>query len=196
MKKFIVVAAAVVMMMGLAGSAMAANSLAQGSTAISVGMGDSVYSHTIAPLDAVGFPSNNVVDISGRYFVAKDMALYGGFGLQLNSGDWDGTYLGLTVGARKYLSTNDFAPFIGGQLSYITVDGDGPVGPGGANATFVDVSILDISAMFGAEYFFSKDFSIEGSIGIGLGQWEDDVTNTDSTYLGTRTVGVHANFYF
>lgn len=190
MKKLIVVAAAVVMIMGLAGSAFAANSLAQGSKGISVGMGDSVLSHKLAPLD--GFTGvQDVVDISGRMFVSKDMALYGGFGLQLNSGDEEGTYLSLTVGARKYLSTNDFAPFVGGQLTYATVDADNAAG-----VTVVDVSIFDIAALFGAEYFLNKNFSVEGAIGIGLGQWSDDLANADGTYFGTRTVGVHANFYF
>jgi hypothetical protein len=153
-------------------------------------MGDSYFVHSLAPMSDVYV--NNVVDISGRYFVAKDMALYGGFGLQLNSGDYDGTYFSFTVGARKYLSTNDFAPFIGGQLSYISVDADGPTGVG----KIADIKVIDIAALFGAEYFFSKNFSVEGAIGIGVGQINDDLNNADSTYLGTRTVGVHANFYF
>ena len=192
MKKFIVVAAAVVMMMGLAGSAMAANDLAQGSKAISVGVGDSLFSHTLSA-QTQGY-INNVVDISGRYFLAKDVALYGGFGLQLNSGDYDGTYFSFNVGVRKYLSTNDFAPFVGGQLSYATVDQKFN------GAKQVDQSIIDIAGLFGAEYFFSKNFSVEGSIGLGLGQYNNDMPAAagggDSTYLGTRTVGVMANFYF
>ena len=190
MKKIAIVAVVMVMMAGLVGSAFAANSLAQGSKAISVGMGDSYFVHSLAPMSDVYL--NNVVDISGRYFVAKDMALYGGFGLQLNSGDYDGTYFSFTVGARKYLSTNDFAPFIGGQLSYISVDADGPTGVG----KIADIKVVDIAALFGAEYFFSKNFSVEGAIGFGVGQINDDLNNADSTYLGTRTVGVHANFYF
>ena len=190
MKKFIVVAAAVVMIMGLAGSAMAANSLAQGSTAISVGMGDSYFVHSLAPMSDVYL--NNVVDISGRYFIAKDIALYGGFGLQLNSGDYDGTYFSFTAGVRKYMSTNDFAPFIGGQLSYITADADGPTG-----AKIADITVIDLAALFGAEYFFSKNFSLEGAVGFGIGQVDNSLPGGgDSTYLGTRTVGVHANFYF
>jgi hypothetical protein len=189
MKKIAIVAVVVVMMAGLAGSAFAANSLAQGSKAISVGMGDSLFSHTFSP-QAQGY-INNVVDISGRYFIAKDMALYGGFGLQLNSGDYDGTYFSFAVGVRKYLSMNDFAPFIAGQFAYATVDAK-------QNGTkFVDQSVFDIAGLFGAEYFFSKNFSVEGSIGIGVGQYNDDLPGGgDSTYLGTRTVGVQANFYF
>jgi hypothetical protein len=195
MKRIAIIAVVVVMMAGLAGSAFAANSLAQGSKGISVGMGDSLFTHKVAPTDTAGFnisSGNDVVDISGRLFIAKDVALYGGFGLQLNSGDAEGTYLSFTIGARKYLSTNDFAPFIGGQLSYVTADGDNAAG-----AKVYDVSIFDLAALFGAEYFFSKNFSLEGAIGFGLGQWNNDVgTGTDGTYFGTRTVGVHANFYF
>jgi hypothetical protein len=189
MKKSLMIVATVVMLAGLAGSAMAANSLAQGSKAISVGVGDSYFVHSLAPLSDVYV--NNVVDISGRLFLAKDVALYGGFGLQLNSGDWDGTYFSFSVGARKYLSVNDFAPFVGGQLSYTTVSADGPTG-----ARIADATVFDLAALFGAEYFFSKNFSVEGAIGLGLGQVSDDITNNDTTYLGTRTVGVHVNFYF
>ena len=193
MKKVMIVAAAVVMMMGLAGSAMAANSLAQGSMGISVGMGESNFVHSLAALDNVNY--SDVVDISGRYFVAKDVALYGGFGLQLSSGDYDGSYFSFTAGVRKYLSTNDFAPFIGGQFSYISVDADGPTGVG----KIADATILDVAGLFGAEYFFSKNFSVEGAVGVGMGHLDNKLAapvGGDSTYLGTRTVGVKASFYF
>jgi len=194
MKKIAIIAVVVLMAAALAGNAFAANSLASGSKGISVGMGDSLFTHKVAPTDTAGFnisSGNDVVDISGRFFVGKDVALMLGAGLQLNSGDAEGTYLSLSFGARKYLSTNDFAPFIGGQISYVTADGDNAAG-----VTVYDVSIFDLAALFGAEYFFSKNFSLEGAIGVGLGQWNNDVNNTDGTYLGTRTVGVHANFYF
>lgn len=185
MKKLIVVAVAVVMMMGLAGSAFAANSLQKGKFGISVGMGDSVFSHKAIPnVDAV---VNDVVDINGRFFASNDMAIYGGFGLQTDGGDADGTYLSLTIGARKYLKVDDFAPFVGGQLSYITVKSD---------PNIVDLSVIDLAAMFGAEFFVGKQFSLEGAIGVGLGQASDDLTNSDDTYFGTRTIGVRANFYF
>jgi len=185
LKKLIVVAVAVVMMMGLAGSAFAANSLQQGKFGISVGMGDSFFSHKAIPnVDAV---VNDVVDINARFFASKDVAIYGGFGLQTDGGDADGTYLSLTIGARKYLKVDDFAPFVGGQLSYITVKSD---------PNIVDLSIIDLAAMFGAEFFVGKQFSLEGAIGVGLGQAKDDLTNKDDTYFGTRTIGVRANFYF
>jgi hypothetical protein len=59
-----------------------------------------------------------------------------------------------------------------------------------------DLNAIDLSAMFGAEYFVGAQFSLEGSVGIGFGQVSNDLTNTDKTYFGTRSVGVKANFYF
>ena len=193
MKKIAIVAVAVLMVVMLSGSAFAANSLSQGSKGISVGMGDSIWGHGVIVQDAGinSFTQNPIIDIGGRYFASNGLALNGSVGLQLNSGDAEGTYLSFSVGLRKYLSQNDFAPFVGGQLTYITADTENAAG-----ATVTDLSIFDLAGYFGAEYFFSKSFSVDGAIGIGLGQWEDDVANTDGTYLGTRTVGVHANFYF
>ena len=192
MKKTAIIAVVVFMMAAPSGSAFAANSLAQGSKGISVGFGDSVFSNTAIPGVQGGTNvQNNVVDITGRYFMGKDFALYGGFGLQLNSSDYDGTYFSLKFGARKYLSTNDFAPFVGAQLSYVSEDMKNPAG-----TKITDLTVVDLAALFGAEYFFSKNFSVEGAIGVGLGQASNDLNNSDTTYLGTRTVGVHATFYF
>ena len=193
MKKFVVVAVAVVMMTGLAGSAMAANSLQQGEKAISVGFGDSALNNVANPTDAQ--PRNPIVDISGRYFLAKDVALTGGIGFQMNSGDLDGTYLSFNAGIRKYLRVDDFAPFIGGQFSYITYDAE-QKNAAGVSVTYADYSAFEFAGLFGAEYFLSKSFSIEGSIGIALGHGKDDVSHNDTTYIGTRNLGVRANFYF
>ena len=191
MKKIAIVAVVVVMMMGLAGSAFAANSLAQGSKGISVGFGNDVFNQPNMPTGPTTNTQNPVVDLSGRFFVAKDVALTLGAGLQLNSGDAEGTYLSLSFGARKYLSTNDFAPFVGGQVSYTTYDAKNAAG-----AKIADATIFDLVGFVGAEYFFNKQFSVEGAIGLGLGQVSDDQANNDTTYLGTRTLGVKANFYF
>jgi hypothetical protein len=191
MKKLIVVATAVVMMMGLAGSAFAANSLAQGSMALSIGFGDSVLNHVASPTDQN--QNNPIVDISGRFFAAKDMAITAGLGFQMNSGDLEGTYLSFNVGMRKYFGTNDFAPFVGGQLSYITYDAELPAPQGGE---YVDFSAFEVAGLVGAEYFFGKQFSIEGSIGMAIGMAEDDLSNLDTTYIGTKNLGVRANFYF
>jgi hypothetical protein len=188
MKKIAIVAVVVVMMAGLAGSAFAANSLAQGSKALSIGFGDSALNNVANPTDAQ--PRNPIVDISGRYFISKDTAITGGLGFQMNSGDLDGTYLSFNAGFRKYLKTDDFAPFVGGQFSYITYDAD-------INGVKIaDYTAYEFSGLFGAEYFLSKAFSIEGSIGLALGHGKNDQTNEDTTYFGTRNFGVRANFYF
>ena len=191
MKKIAIVAVVMVMMAGLVGSAFAANSLAQGSKALSIGFGDSVLNHVASPTDQD--QNNPIVDISGRFFASKDLAITAGLGFQMNSGDLEGTYLSFNVGMRKYLSTNDFAPFIGGQLSYITYDAELPPANGGQ---YVDFSAWEVAGLVGAEYFFGKQFSIEGSIGLAIGTAEDNQSNLDTTYIGTKNLGVRANFYF
>lgn len=184
MKKafFAVLVAALVISMG-AGSAFAAGSAREGSFGISVGMGDSVFSNNALPNGVV---IANVVDIAGRYMMTNDMALLAGFGMQVDAGDADSTYLSIMFGARKYLKSAEFSPFVEGKLQFVNVDGDNP--------TPADVTIVDLSGNFGAEYFFSSQFSMEGSVGFGFGQYDDGTIK--DTYFGTRTVGVHANFYF
>jgi hypothetical protein len=167
------------------GSAFAANSLQPGNVSVGVGMGDSIFSHKTIP--AANAIVNDVVDINARYLLTKDLAIIGGFGLQIDGGDADATYLSITAGARKYLSTNDFAPFVGGQLTYAMVKSD---------PNLVDLSVIDLSGMVGAEYFVGSQLSLEGSVGIGIGQAKDKLVSATDTYFGTRTVGVRANFYF
>jgi hypothetical protein len=193
MKKLIVVAVAVVMVMGLVGSAMAAeaassasNSLQRGNMGINVGMGDSLFSVKAVPMAGAG--PNDVVNVTGKYFIANDLAILATFGFQSDGSDYDGTYISFGGGVRKYLSTSTtgaFNTFADVKLVYASVDSD---------TTGADMSIIDISGMFGAEYFFSRQFSLEGAVGVGIGQLSDG--NFDDLYLGTRTVGVSANFYF
>jgi Outer membrane protein beta-barrel domain len=137
--------------------------------------------------------NNPIVDIGGKLFIAKDMAITAGLGFQMNSGDLEGTYLSFNAGIRKYLKTDDFAPFLGGQLSYITYDAELPPAQGGQ---YVDFSAFEVSVMVGAEYFIGKQFSVEGSVGLAIGKAEDDQSNLDTTYIGTKNLGVKANFYF
>jgi hypothetical protein len=191
MKKTMIAAVAILMVAALSGSAVAANSLASGSKALTIGFGDSVLNNVANPTDQN--QNNPIVDIGGKLFVAKDMAITAGVGFQMNTGDLEGTYLSFNVGARKYLSTDDFAPFVGGQLSYITYDAELPAAQGGE---YVDFSAFEFSAMVGAEYFIGKQFSVEGSIGVAIGMAEDDRSNLDTTYIGTKNLGVRANFYF
>ena len=186
MKRLIIIALTLAMVAGIGiGSASAANSLQSGSVSIGVGMGDSLFSHKATP--AANGITNDVVDLNARYMITKDLAIVGGFGFQVDGGDADATYVSLTAGARKYLKTEDFAPFVGAQLSFATVKSD---------PNLVDLTVIDLSAMVGAEYFVGKQFSLEGSIGLGFGQIKDDLANADDTYFGTRTVGIRANLYF
>lgn len=175
MKKIIIVLLAAVIVAAAGVPAFAAGGMSEGASGVNVGLGNSVFGDT------------GIVRISGKYFIARDLALLGGFGFQTSSGDYDTDVFSFQIGARKYLSTGDFAPFVGGRLTFekieITVPG-----------LQEDVDVIDIMGEFGAEYFFSKQFSVEGSIGLGFGTV--DLGVTDYTYLGTRTVGVSANFYF
>jgi len=190
MKRLVIIAMTLALVAAIGiGNASAANSLEQGNISASVGMGDSIFNNKSVFV-------NDVVDLSARYLVMKDLAIVGGFGFQIGGGDIDSTYFSFTGGVRKYLSTNDFAPFVGGQLTYAAYKLENDLG-----VTKEDQSIIDLSAMFGAEYFLGPQFSLEGSVGIGFGQVSTDTTdflnvNTDETYFGTRTVGVKANFYF
>ena len=175
MRKFVAVALSIVVVTGIGiGSALAQNSLMANKMGISVGLGDSTFGDT----------NGSIIDITGKYMIAADMALLAGFGFETHGGDADGSYLGLTIGARKYLNTDDFSLFIDGKLSYINQDVDG------------DTDTIDISAGFGAEYFLHKQFSVEGSVGIGFGVEDNNDTHDDDVYFGTRTIGVKANFYF
>jgi hypothetical protein len=177
MKKFLIIAIVLGLVMGLGiGSASAAgNSLKAGTFGFNVGYGDSVFGDT------------GIITISAKYFGASDLAILAGIGVQGSTGDLDANYFGITAGVRKYLKVDDFSPFIEGKFSYATEEFD---------AEGVDRDAFDVSARFGAEYFLHKQFSIEGSIGFGFGAVDNNITNQDYTYFGTRSVGVSANFYF
>ncbi len=174
MKKLVIVAVALVMVMGLAGGAFAAsNSLQSGAMGISVG-----FDNSTGGID-------DIITISGRYMIQNEMAAILGFGFEKQSGDLSGSYFGVSFGIRKYFKADDFAPFAEGKLTIISQDIQG------------DTDTLDLSANFGAEYFLHKQFSIEGSVGLHLGSVDDNaVPNGDYTYIGTQSVGVRANFYF
>jgi hypothetical protein len=177
MKKLLIIAAVIIVVMGLGISSASAadNSLKAGTFGFNVGFGDS----------ALGEPG--VVMITGKYLVQSDLAVLAGFGMQTSSGDADSDFFGFSVGVRKYLKISDFAPFFGGKLSYEKEKND---------FNGIDRTVIDIAGVFGAEYFLHKQFSIEGSIGLGLGSVDNKAPNSDYTYFGTRTVGVSANFYF
>ncbi|MDY7034513.1 MAG: hypothetical protein SVY10_21760 [Thermodesulfobacteriota bacterium] len=182
MKKFFMVLLSVVMVMGIGvGSSSAENSLSAGNIGVSVGM--ATYN-----LGDFGDTYGSQTWIAGKLMIMDGMAALAGLAFENHSGDADGTSIGISIGARKYLNTDDFAPFLDGRLSYIIRDVE----------TYVDedLDIIDLSLGFGAEYFFNKQFSVEGSVGVGIGRGEDDKTDSEDVYITTRTIGVKANFYF
>lgn len=134
--------------------------------------------------------------VNGKYFVAKDMAVLAGLGLSNTSGGV-GTQWGIMGGIRKYMSTNDFAPFVGGRLTYTSA----------ANGNLTN---WNVGAEFGAEYFLNKHFSFEGRVGLGYASQSTTVVVTVPTILGpittqqtvttntfgTTTAALAANFYF
>ncbi len=163
----VVLSVALISGIGIGTAAAATTSLQQGTVGISVDV-------------------NNDFVLEGRYFVMNDLAVLGQFGFGIKGDDGSGTDIGLGVGIRKYLRTEDLAPFVGGTIFYSsTQDGD-----------LKDFSLLGI---FGAEYFLHKQFSIEGSVGIGYSS--EDTKNaagatTTITNVGTQRFGLGLNFYF
>ena len=177
MKKIVLAGATLALAM-TAGSALAANSLVKGTLGLNVPV------------------QNNQTDnfmINGKYLVTNDLAVLAGFGLRVAGGDAKGTDIGLSGGIRKYLKTDDFAPFVGGRLIYTSTN----------DSNTTDLSLM---AEAGAEYFLAKQFSIEGRIGFGYTSNETKTitivgftpvtTTAKTTYIGTGTLGLSANYYF
>ncbi len=180
MKQVVIIMAAVAMIMGsgICSASAAANtssSLNAGAIGINVGFEDSSLGGT------------GVIMVSGKYLVLNDLAITAGVGLQASGGDLNADFFSLSGGVRKYFKTDEFAPFIEGKFTYVSEDID---------ILGVDRTTAEFSANFGAEYFLHKQFSIEGSVGLGLGTVNDKLSGSDYTFFGTHTVGLSANFYF
>jgi len=171
------------------GSASAANSLKQGTLGFNVDVNNNSFGLN-------GDVDNNFV-LTGKFFVANDLAVLGGFGLGIRGADAKGVDLGITAGIRKYLKVDDFAPFIGGTFFYSqTQDGDAK-----------DFSLLGEA---GVEYFLHKQFSIEGKVGFGYSSRETSTSTTTAqggflikttttsrvSDIGTERLGLSVNFYF
>lgn len=143
------------------------------------------------PSTPLGSPS--VFMLEGRYAFSKDMSVLAGIGLQMvdtgQATNNKATNIGLMGGIRKYLETNDYAPFFGGRLQYMTTRQ-------GAN----DVTDFVLMAEFGAEYFLGKQFSLEGSVGAGYTSRKSEPVaapgSTTATAFGTTTYNLSANYYF
>lgn len=168
-----------------AGDASAANSMNTGTMGLNVG-----FTNATA-MGASGTPAAFM--INGRYFMAKDTAVLAGIGLSINdsgaAANSKNTDVGFMGGIRKYLKTDDLAPFLGARFQYLSTRQ-------GAN----DVTDFSIGVEAGAEYFLAKQFSLEGSVGLGYSSSESQAAaggpTTKATALGSRTYNVGANFYF
>jgi len=172
MKRIALVGTALALVLA-AGSASAANSMNTGTFGLNVPVISSTPGVTVVPSPL----------ISGKYFVAKELAVLGGLGF--NSGGPSGnttTTLALLAGVRKYMNTNDFAPFVGGVFEYSSTSGT------------PSTNGMALSAEAGAEYFLAKQFSIEGKVGFGYLSVDDGATK--SSYFGTSTANLSMNFYF
>jgi hypothetical protein len=174
MKKVVFAALVVAMGMGIGtGSAFAdGNSLAAGSKSLGITVHDEIM-------------------IKYKLGLDKGLALLLGFGLRNSDENTpagsEGTELQLEAGIRKYLKIGDLAPFAEGGLQIVSNSGG-----------TTDRTGFQIFAGAGAEYFFHKQFSIEGSAGVGLSldSYKTAGTTTSSTTLSTQRLGMGLNFYF
>lgn len=171
MKKIALVGATLALVMA-AGTASAANSMSVGTLGLNVPV-----------VTSAATPPNPL--ISGKYFFAKEMAVLGGVGF--SSGGPSGTTVttfSVLGGVRKYLNTNDFAPFVDGVLEYSSTSGT----PSSSN--------MSLAAEAGAEYFLAKQFSVEGKVGFGYLSNDPGAPTAKTTYFGTTTANLSVNFYF
>jgi hypothetical protein len=163
--------------------------------ASAAGKGDAGPSHGAFGLSVLVGTATTPGDfvVGGRYFITKDMAVLAGVGLQfVDNGqptNNKSTSVGFSGGFRKYLKTDELAPFVGGQLQYTSTK---PAG--------VDTTLFAIYAEGGAEYFLSKNFSFEGSVSVGYASQETKAVNatttTKATVFGTSRGNLGVNFYF
>ena len=177
MKKSALAGATLALVM-MSGSVLAANSLVAGAMGVNIALTDTGVTPSTTG-------STGAFVIKGKYFMAKDLAVIAGFGLGINSGDAKGNDVGFTAGVRKYLKTEDFAPFVGARLDY-------------ASTNDSNTTATAIVGEAGAEYFLNKQFSLEGRVGLGYQSVKQTTGNisTTATRLGTQSLGISANFYF
>lgn len=169
-KGLVVVMAMLMVTFATAGNAWAESSLREGA-----------FGFTVKVVNFDEELDNEDSMISGRYLIQDNMAVLAGFGLNFRGRDADGTDVALMGGIRHYLNTSSFAPFVGGYLEHHRYN-DG------------DSKVTSLVGEFGVEYFLARQFSIEGSI--GLGYTLKDEGPADFSRLGTRRSGVSITYYF
>lgn len=189
MKKKILVTAIAGLLAGVSGTASAVGGVSPGAKGINVSLESSL------------FDFSQMTVWRGKFFTGPDMAILAGAGLNTYGGDADGTDLSLSAGARKYVGTGTFAPFFGGSFTYESIEsGATPEAVFGGNAGAIDkVTTVALVGEFGAEYFFSPQFSIEGALRAGFSSSDVDDINggtTTVTRFGTFGSQVSVNYYF
>ncbi|HUK56146.1 MAG TPA: hypothetical protein VLY20_05765 [Nitrospiria bacterium] len=158
-----------------AGAALAENSLQSGAKALSFGIVD------------------RGVEISGRVFPNNDLAVLGGIGIAHASNDESTTDYSLSAGVRKYLRRSDLAPFVGGEASFKR--NDVVVGSGGGTDVESEKT-FEIDGVFGVEYFFAKQVSVDAQVGVGISDIHNvNGSGANETQFGTFSSGVTVNFY-
>ncbi len=174
MKK--ILAGTALALVAMSGSAMAANSLYAGAMGLNVPITERNFNVNSTPaIDPL---------VSGKYMIGKDMAVLMGFGFMTGGPSNNSTTtFALEGGVRKYLKSDDFAPFVSGLLQYSN-----------SNTSPNSTTGTSLVGEFGAEYFFAKQFSVEGKARFGYTAVETG--GTKYSYFGTTTVGLGANFYF
>ena len=108
-------------------------------------------------------PDEGNLIILGTSRLGESLALELGVGLDLFDNDNTSTTdVGITVGARKYWSTEGaFQPFFGGRVSLMHSAWDHAHSEG-------DDTTFGLSATLGGEYFLSKRVSVQGEVGVGM----------------------------
>ncbi|MBI3609823.1 MAG: hypothetical protein HY204_03865 [Nitrospirae bacterium] len=154
------------------GAEAAENSLKLGAKALSFGITD------------------RVIELSGRYFAANDIALLAGFGFSHTDNDANATDYNLSVGGRKYLVKGDLAPFVGASVFFVREETIRFAGTGAANVQ--SQRTFGLNGHFGLEYFFAKQVSAEAQVGAEL---RDSTGDLDTTTFETFRSGVTVNFY-
>jgi hypothetical protein len=132
-------------------------------------------------------PYRDDLILNGKYLISNDSAVLAGFGLRIAGGDAKGTDLGFMIGFRKYMRSDALSPFVGGRFQY-------------QNAQDSTLTGMAFIAEGGAEYFLSKQFSVEGRVGFGYISSDSKATAgaaaSKVTLIGTTGFTLNANFYF
>jgi len=191
MKKKLLVAATATVLSCASATAAAQGAMSSGAKGIS------------ASVESGLFDTSPTTVWRGKYFMSPDMALLGGIGFNSYGGDADGSDLLIEGGARSYLSTGSFAPFIGGTFAYESIEsGRHPAVIFGGTQAVEEVTTIALLGEFGAEYFFSPQFSVEGALRAGFSSSDIDMvtglgtTTYTETRFGTFGSQVSVNYYF